>query len=371
MAVAGDFICVRQHVTVEPSYPQRGLLPDLPPFTTVPAEVSLSHPLVTGIGTSKLIFSAHDLGRQGRSLRQPSPIRTPHSPFSKGRRARWLATTRRRGFERREPKGCEDLALSETRACGWRRARSQWPTTWITRRKSEMSLVGVARARASRLARRILIGRFAEISFSQEGEDRILSRMFEGLGPGFYVDIGAHDPDRFSNTALLYGRGWHGINVDPRPGVGARFARRRPRDKTIEVGIAAVAGWLDYFEFDDEALNTFSRARAETLKATTPYRLVQTRSIPVLTLAELLDQQLPPGQEIDLLCVDAEGLDLEVLRSNDWARFRPKRLVVEDLEGKPLDEMGTFPVAAFLRPLGYRPVAKTVNSVFFERFDER
>jgi FkbM family methyltransferase len=229
-----------------------------------------------------------------------------------------------------------------------------------------MSLVGAARARTSRLVRGILIGRYAEISFSQEGEDRILARMYEGIGPGFYVDIGAHDPDRFSNTALLYRNGWHGINVDPRPGVEARFARRRPRDTTLEAGIAAVAGLLEYFVFDDEALNTFSRARAEMLTATTPYRVVQTLSIPVLTLAELLDQQLPPGQGIDLLCVDAEGLDLEVLRSNDWDRFRPERLIVEDLEGRPLDEIGTSPVAAFLRPLGYRPVAKTVNSVFYE-----
>ena len=40
-------------------------------------------------------------------------------------------------------------------------------------------------------------------SYSQEGEDMILNRIFEGKREGFYVDIGAHHPSRFSNTNML------------------------------------------------------------------------------------------------------------------------------------------------------------------------
>ena len=39
---------------------------------------------------------------------------------------------------------------------------------------------------------------------------------------------------------------------------------------------------------------------------------------------------MPKGQAIDFLNVDVEGHDLEVLESNDWKRFRPKVIVVED-----------------------------------------
>ena len=36
--------------------------------------------------------------------------------------------------------------------------------------------------------------------FSQEGEDIILQRIFERKKQGFYVDVGAFHPFRFSNT---------------------------------------------------------------------------------------------------------------------------------------------------------------------------
>ena len=41
-------------------------------------------------------------------------------------------------------------------------------------------------------------------SYSQEGEDLILQRIFHNQKDGFYIDVGAHHPFRFSNTALLY-----------------------------------------------------------------------------------------------------------------------------------------------------------------------
>lgn len=81
---------------------------------------------------------------------------------------------------------------------------------------------------------RHLFGRFAAFYFydghkkwhySQEGEDVILARMFEHQSPGFYVDIGAHHPRRFSNTRLLAEKGWTGINVDPLPGVMKLFGK--------------------------------------------------------------------------------------------------------------------------------------------------
>ena len=57
-------------------------------------------------------------------------------------------------------------------------------------------------------------------SYSQEGEDLVLARILENLkiSTGFFVDIGAHHPTRFSNNYYFYQRGWSGINVDDLPG---------------------------------------------------------------------------------------------------------------------------------------------------------
>ena len=46
----------------------------------------------------------------------------------------------------------------------------------------------------------------------QEGEDSILARLFLNKKIGFYIDIGAHDPIRYSNTYALYQNGWNGVN---------------------------------------------------------------------------------------------------------------------------------------------------------------
>ena len=43
-------------------------------------------------------------------------------------------------------------------------------------------------------------------SYSQEGEDMVLQRIFAQKEYGFYIDVGAHHPKRFSNTYLFYKR---------------------------------------------------------------------------------------------------------------------------------------------------------------------
>ena len=52
-------------------------------------------------------------------------------------------------------------------------------------------------------------------SYSQCLEDLILFCIFYDAKNGFYIDIGAHDPDKISVTKAFYLRGWHGINIEP------------------------------------------------------------------------------------------------------------------------------------------------------------
>ena len=46
----------------------------------------------------------------------------------------------------------------------------------------------------------------------------------------------------------------------------------------------------------------------------------------------LLKKYLPCGQVIDSITIDVEGLDLAVLRSNDWHLFRLKGELAEALD---------------------------------------
>src|SRR5437660_1408476 len=103
---------------------------------------------------------------------------------------------------------------------------------------------------------------FVNLAYSQDGEDMVLRRLFEGRRAGFYVDVGAHHPFRFSNTCYFHRRGWRGINIDPNPQAIKEFDRDRPSDTNICVGVADVPGTLSFYFFNERALNTFDAALA-------------------------------------------------------------------------------------------------------------
>jgi FkbM family methyltransferase len=227
-------------------------------------------------------------------------------------------------------------------------------------------LITRVRSAGTGFARRLLLGN-AELTYSQEGEDRLLARLLEGAPPGFYVDVGAHDPFRFSNTACLYRAGWRGIAIDARPGFAETHRRARPRDVALEIGVAGKAQELEFFIFNDGALNTFSAERAAMLEQTTTYRVIRRQRVACLPLWTIFDQYLPNGMAIDVLSVDVEGLDLEVLQSSDWARFRPHLVVAEDLGITALEEVSDSPIAMYMKRQGYTAIAKTVISLFFRR----
>lgn len=202
-------------------------------------------------------------------------------------------------------------------------------------------------------------------SYAQEGEDLVLARILGSMKieKGFYVDVGAHHPTRFSNTYYFYRRGWRGINVDALPGTRKLFERMRSRDRTIECGVGAQSGILKYFAFNEPALNTFSEQEA-IKKNVHPYHIVNTLQIPVVTLKKILDDNLPHGTSIDFLTIDVEGLDHEVISSNDWIVYRPKVVLVE-LLNTGIESIESNATAQFLQKNNYRIFAKTYNTFFF------
>jgi FkbM family methyltransferase len=199
-----------------------------------------------------------------------------------------------------------------------------------------------------------------QLSFSQEGEDRILHRLFEDRPRGHYVDVGAHHPVRFSNTLLLYLRGWHGVNIDATPGSIRKFERMRPRDTNIESGVGLSSEPLDFYMFQESALNTFDRELAE-LRENSGWVLLETRAVDQQPLDAILSRVPDLPADFDLLTVDVEGRDLEVLQSMDWNRYRPK---VVCLEKTPEGPTGSDP-ATYIRELGYRPCGRTAHSLLF------
>lgn len=205
---------------------------------------------------------------------------------------------------------------------------------------------------------------YSRKSYSQEGEDILLTRIFgENKKTGFFIDIGAHHPTRFSNTHLFYKLGWRGINIDPNPLAIKAFNYKRKGDININIGISQIKGTLDYYSFDDPALNTFDKELAE-IRKNSVYKLKEILSINVISLGDLLDAY-KISQPIDFMSVDVEGFDLEVLKSNNWQKYKPNYLVVEILE-KDISTIYSTDICIYLNNLGYLLHSKLVHSVIFK-----
>lgn len=163
-------------------------------------------------------------------------------------------------------------------------------------------------------------------SFSQKGEDLILEKILGKKKNGFYIDIGAHNPNIFNNTKRFYQKGWQGINIEPNPSLIKEFFKHRRRNINLHIGIGKVSGSATFFEFIADSLSTFSKTEADK-NVKLGYKIKQMLKIPVYTLSEVIQKYAKPN--IDFISIDTEGLDLEVLESNNWKKFRPKAVCVE------------------------------------------
>lgn len=204
--------------------------------------------------------------------------------------------------------------------------------------------------------------------YSQAGEDMLLSLYYDGKKhKGFYVDVGAHHPYRFSNTAYFYRRGWRGINIEPTPSLFKAFPRLRRRDINLNVGIGN-GEKLTFYVFNEGALNTFDPALAKErdgkIHLGRQYKIIDRIEVQTRTLADILDKHLPAGTPIDLLTIDVEGMDFAVLKSNDWTRYLPQFILVE-CESE-LDDLSDDEIYQFLHAKGYSIAGRTLYTTLFK-----
>jgi FkbM family methyltransferase len=208
----------------------------------------------------------------------------------------------------------------------------------------------------------------ARVSFAQQGEDLIVAQILGtqlGIQKPSYVDIGAWDPVESNNTYLLYVMGGRGVLVEPNPAYAARLRAVRPRDTVLAVGIGTTAEdtTADYFVMANDQLNTFSKEQADTLAALNPKAVKEVVKMPLRNLNRVLAENFQSGP--NFFSIDVEGLDLAILKTMDFERFRPEVFCVETMQ------MGTGRLRTetvdFLRDKGYVFRAGTfVNSVFID-----
>lgn len=181
------------------------------------------------------------------------------------------------------------------------------------------------------------------IAAAQNLEDVLIFRAFRGYRSGFFVDIGAGDPNWDSVTNWLSRVGWRGINVEPNPEIFAILDRWRPRDSNLNVGCSDKLGQTIFYKVHATelghgwGLSTFEQDEAANARQF-GYNVTEMK-IETVPLAVILERHAKNVPKIDLLKVDVEGHEAAVLRSGDWRRYRPSLVVVEAV--KPMSAVPT------------------------------
>jgi FkbM family methyltransferase len=201
-------------------------------------------------------------------------------------------------------------------------------------------------------------------STSQSGEDIIVSYIFmnRGISMPTYLDIGAHDPILFSNTALLYAMGSRGINVEPNPKAHAVFNAMRPDDINLTCAVSDKEGEaILYIPMEGETLASINIE----LGAYVGPREV---TVPTITLSTILDKYAN-GKFPDFLSLDVEGFDYQILQQIPFERTKPKVICTETISystsGNGVKDTRIFDL---LLSKGYMVYADTnINTIFVDK----
>ena len=204
------------------------------------------------------------------------------------------------------------------------------------------------------------------LTYAQAGEDCIiyLALYLLGIHKPSYLDIGAHHPTSLSNTYFFYRRGCRGVCVEPDPKYARLFRRKRHRDTFLPVAVSiGQETEADFYLMKQHALNTLSRESALALERSGE-EIARIVRIKLRSVNDILIQHLPNGP--NFVSLDAEGVDLEILQSFDFGRFRPQVFCVETSSFDTQEK--TSAISEFMSAQDYMVFGETrINTIYVDR----
>jgi FkbM family methyltransferase len=176
------------------------------------------------------------------------------------------------------------------------------------------------------------------------------------IAPKVFVEFGACDGIKFSNTFLLEKNGWKGIVAEP----ARKWHKKLKANRNCEISLKAVtsvSGNKLYFVETVEGEFSSLRSFAES-DMFGQYRMDNTSSEYLVDTISLNDLIKENGfyQEITYLSIDTEGGERSILESFDFKQFNPAIISVEhnySVEQENLDHL--------LLDLGFIKVLTTLS----------
>jgi FkbM family methyltransferase len=199
-------------------------------------------------------------------------------------------------------------------------------------------------------------------TFSQFGEDILIAHYLEKFSPadGIYVDIGAFDPIKYSNTLLLYKQGWQGINIDIDRDKVEALTAQRSRDYSVSAAISDRKEKVQFITYPCRPTNRLLPIDSTDYRSVLGEDPLEVTTLETTQLEEVIATSPFADRDIYYLNIDCEGNDLNVLKSCNLERNLPKLITIEAWSEPELKE-----IEDYLLPKGYVLASSVHITKFF------
>ena len=172
-------------------------------------------------------------------------------------------------------------------------------------------------------------------TYSQNQEDLFINNYFKDKKNGFYIDVGCYHPIKYSNTALLYNRGWKGINIDMSQTSIDFFNILRKRDRNICAALSNESKEVtQYMDRPFSPINTLVKEFSNNVSKTISSNKYLEKKIHTYKFSQIVKTQEIQAQTIDFLNIDVEAHDFEVLEDIDLSSYKIKLICIEMLDSQ-------------------------------------
>lgn len=201
--------------------------------------------------------------------------------------------------------------------------------------------------------------KYGKLSKAQLLQDLFVLELLNFKRKGFFVEFGAADGVRHSNSYLLEKEfGWDGILAEP----ATIWHSKLKSSRSVKIENRCV--WNksnEILEFSEDLSAELSSLTLHRDKGIHKSRRIETRNYPVVTISllDLLKENNSP-KEVDYLSIDTEGSEYQILKAFDWSEFKFQVITVEHNFSEDREA-----ISDLLNSSGYRQVYP-----FLSRFDD-
>lgn len=200
--------------------------------------------------------------------------------------------------------------------------------------------------------------------YAQYHEEDFLLKYFNNKNNGILIDVGASDGKTNSNSRyLLEFCNWSGVLIEPHPDYYKSLLDLYIDNNNIKlynIGIFNKEMVLPFYKFgnvEEGQVSTFSESFKNKVQSHHGNKYSESINIKCNILANILKEN--NLFDVDFMTVDCEGLDMEVLDSNDWNIFRPKLICIEH-------SMDKIALSNFMHSKNYTKIYETIGNSFYE-----